>query len=97
MGSETCGSTVAHFTEGTTAASGRISGPSRCDHAAVTTEDAFETLAVHAGAEPDEITGAVSPPIYQTSTYRQDGINTREAATTTPAGCRTNGEICERP
>ncbi|HEY7971278.1 MAG TPA: PLP-dependent transferase [Candidatus Limnocylindrales bacterium] len=38
-------------------------------------DDAFETLAVHAGAEPDEITGAVSPPIYQTSTYRQDGVN----------------------
>jgi len=38
-------------------------------------EDAFETLAVHAGAEPDEITGSVSPPIYQTSTYAQDGVN----------------------
>src|SRR4051794_15033024 len=38
-------------------------------------EDAFETIAVHAGAEPDEITGAVSPPIYQTSTYAQDGVN----------------------
>ncbi len=37
--------------------------------------DAFETLAVHAGAEPDETTGAVSPPIYQTSTYAQDGVN----------------------
>ena len=37
--------------------------------------DAFETLAVHAGAEPDEITGAVAPPIYQTSTYAQDGVN----------------------
>jgi len=35
---------------------------------------AFDTLAVHAGAEPDELTGAVSPPIYQTSTYRQAGI-----------------------
>jgi cystathionine gamma-synthase len=35
---------------------------------------AFETLAVHAGQEPDELTGAVAPPIYQTSTYRQDGI-----------------------
>jgi len=34
----------------------------------------FETLAVHAGAEPDELTGAVSPPIYQTSTYAQDGV-----------------------
>ena len=40
-----------------------------------TTDDAFETLAVHAGAEPDELTGAVSPPIYQTSTYAQDGVN----------------------
>ena len=29
---------------------------------------AFDTLAVHAGAEPDGLTGAVSPPIYQTST-----------------------------
>lgn len=34
----------------------------------------FETLAVHAGAEPDELTGAVAPPIYQTSTYEQDGV-----------------------
>jgi cystathionine gamma-synthase len=32
------------------------------------------TLAVHAGEEPDELTGAVAPPIYQTSTYRQDGV-----------------------
>jgi cystathionine gamma-lyase len=38
-------------------------------------EDAFETLAVHAGAEPDELTGAVAPPINQTSTYAQDGVN----------------------
>ena len=37
-------------------------------------ELAFGTLAVHAGAEPDELTGAVSPPIYQTSTYAQDGV-----------------------
>ena len=36
---------------------------------------AIETLAVHAGQEPDELTGAVSPPIYQTSTYRQRGVN----------------------
>ncbi len=34
----------------------------------------FDTLAVHAGAEPDELTGAVAPPIYQTSTYEQDGV-----------------------
>ncbi|MEW6224229.1 MAG: PLP-dependent transferase [Chloroflexota bacterium] len=36
--------------------------------------DAFDTLAVHAGAEPDELTGAVSPPIYQTATFAQDGV-----------------------
>ena len=36
--------------------------------------DAFATRVVHAGAEPDELTGAVSPPIYQTSTYAQDGV-----------------------
>ena len=34
----------------------------------------FETLAIHAGQEPDPLTGAVVPPIYQTSTYKQDGI-----------------------
>jgi O-acetylhomoserine/O-acetylserine sulfhydrylase-like pyridoxal-dependent enzyme len=37
-------------------------------------ELAFATRAVHAGAEPDELTGAVAPPIYQTSTYAQDGV-----------------------
>ncbi len=37
-------------------------------------EYGFDTLAVHAGAEPDELTGAVAPPIYQTSTYAQDGV-----------------------
>ena len=36
--------------------------------------DAFATRAVHAGAEPDDVAGAVSPPIYQTSTYAQDGV-----------------------
>ncbi|MEX2184991.1 MAG: PLP-dependent transferase [Chloroflexota bacterium] len=37
-------------------------------------EPSFDTLAVHAGAEPDELTGAVAPPIYQTSTFAQDGV-----------------------
>ena len=36
--------------------------------------DAFATRTVHAGQEPDELTGAVAPPIYQTSTYAQDGV-----------------------
>ncbi|KRF13816.1 cystathionine gamma-synthase [Nocardioides sp. Soil797] len=34
----------------------------------------FETRAIHAGYEPDEMTGAVIPPIYATSTYKQDGV-----------------------
>lgn len=34
----------------------------------------FSTTAIHAGNEPDSATGAVSVPIYQTSTYAQDGL-----------------------
>ncbi len=34
----------------------------------------FSTIAIHAGNEPDIATGAVSVPIYQTSTYAQDGL-----------------------
>ncbi|MBO4206198.1 cystathionine gamma-synthase [Micromonospora echinofusca] len=34
----------------------------------------FETLAIHAGQEPDPRTGAVIPPIFQTSTYAQDAV-----------------------
>ncbi|MCW2598083.1 MAG: cystathionine gamma-synthase [Pseudonocardiales bacterium] len=34
----------------------------------------FDTLAIHAGQEPDPRTGAVVVPIYQTSTYKQDGV-----------------------
>jgi cystathionine gamma-synthase len=34
----------------------------------------FETLAIHAGQQPDPTTGAVMTPIYQTSTYVQDGV-----------------------
>ncbi|MBN9619726.1 MAG: cystathionine gamma-synthase [Actinobacteria bacterium] len=34
----------------------------------------FETLAIHAGQDPDPRTGAVAVPIYQTSTYKQDGV-----------------------
>ncbi|AFR10187.1 cystathionine gamma-synthase [Nocardiopsis alba] len=36
--------------------------------------DGFETRAIHAGQEPDAGTGAVVVPIYQTSTYAQDGV-----------------------
>ncbi|HVU92646.1 MAG TPA: cystathionine gamma-synthase [Jatrophihabitans sp.] len=34
----------------------------------------FDTLAIHAGQDPDPRTGAVAVPIYQTSTYKQDGV-----------------------
>ncbi len=33
----------------------------------------FDTLAIHAGQEPDPTTGAIMTPIYQTSTYVQSG------------------------
>jgi cystathionine gamma-synthase len=36
--------------------------------------DGFNTRAIHAGQEPDPLTGAVVPPIYQVSTYAQDGV-----------------------
>ncbi len=57
----------------------------------------FETLAIHAGQEPDPRTGAVVPPIYATSTYAQDGVGgTREgyeySRTANPT--RTNLEEC---
>jgi cystathionine beta-lyase/cystathionine gamma-synthase len=47
-------------------------GPARREDALG--RDAFATRVVHAGGEPDALTGAVSPPIYQTSTYAQDGV-----------------------
>jgi O-acetylhomoserine/O-acetylserine sulfhydrylase-like pyridoxal-dependent enzyme len=34
-------------------------------------EKGFSTVAVHAGQEPDPTTGAVMPPIYATSTFKQ--------------------------
>jgi len=37
-------------------------------------EAGFNTRAIHAGQEPDTLTGAVSVPIYATSTYKQDGV-----------------------
>jgi cystathionine beta-lyase len=34
----------------------------------------FGTKAIHAGVQPDPATGAIMTPIYQTSTYVQDGV-----------------------
>ena len=40
----------------------------------MTQRHGFETLAIHAGQEPDHVTGAVVPPIHAVSTYQQDGV-----------------------
>src|SRR5919108_3273149 len=34
----------------------------------------FETLAVHVGADPDPVTGAVVPAIQMSVTFKQDGV-----------------------
>src|SRR5213595_1258601 len=34
----------------------------------------FETRAIHAGQQPDPSTGAITTPIFQTSTYVQDAL-----------------------
>jgi len=39
----------------------------------------IETLAVHAGGEPDEHTGAVSPPIHMATTFRHGPAGERQA------------------
>ncbi|MBK8594306.1 MAG: PLP-dependent transferase [Holophagales bacterium] len=39
----------------------------------------FGTLCIHAGQEPEPVTGAVSVPIFQTSTYAQDALGTPRA------------------
>lgn len=37
-------------------------------------EHGLATRAIHAGQQPDSVTGAVVPPIFATSTYAQDGV-----------------------
>ena len=34
----------------------------------------LNSILIHGGIDGDEITGAVNVPVYQTSTYKQDGI-----------------------
>jgi cystathionine beta-lyase/cystathionine gamma-synthase len=48
---------------------GRYNGPVK-----LTSDARFATLCIHAGQEPDPATGAIITPIYQTSTYVQDGL-----------------------
>ena len=56
----------------------------------------FDTLAIHAGQEPDPTAGAVSVPIFQTSTYAQEAVGKHKgydyARTGNPT--RTALEIC---
>src|SRR3990172_12339810 len=40
----------------------------------LTSRARFSTVCLHAGQEPDPSTGAIVTPIYQTSTYVQDGL-----------------------
>jgi cystathionine gamma-synthase len=42
--------------------------------APMTFSHGFETRAIRAGQDPDPTTGSVIPPIYATSTYKQDGV-----------------------
>jgi cystathionine gamma-synthase len=40
----------------------------------MTRQTGFNTRAIHAGQEPDPVTGAVVVPVHLTSTYKQDGV-----------------------
>jgi cystathionine gamma-synthase len=44
------------------------------NHSDVSGQLGFNSRAIHAGQEPDSLTGSVAVPIYQTSTYKQDGV-----------------------
>ena len=56
----------------------------------------FETLAIHAGQDPDPATGAVITPIYQTSTYAQSEVGTHQGYEYSRSGnpTRTALETC---
>jgi cystathionine gamma-synthase len=56
----------------------------------------FETLAIHAGQDPDPATGAVVTPIYQTSTYAQDAVGVHKGYEYSRSGnpTRTALETC---
>jgi cystathionine beta-lyase/cystathionine gamma-synthase len=60
------------------------------------TKPHFETLAIHAGQSADPTTGAVIPPIYQTSTYAQEeaGVHKGYDYSRTANPTRTALETC---
>ena len=59
-------------------------------------EHGFETLAIHAGQDPDPTTGAVVVPIYQTSTYVQEEVGKHKGYEYSRSGnpTRTALETC---
>ncbi|MCU1587248.1 MAG: cystathionine gamma-synthase [Frankiales bacterium] len=59
-------------------------------------EHGFETLAIHAGQDPDPTTGAVVVPIYQTSTYVQEEVGVHKGYDYSRSGnpTRTALETC---
>jgi cystathionine gamma-synthase len=59
-------------------------------------EYGFETLAIHAGQDPDPTTGAVITPIYQTSTYAQSAVGEHQGYEYSRSGnpTRTALETC---
>jgi cystathionine gamma-synthase len=58
--------------------------------------DGFETLAIHAGQDPDPTTGAIVPPIYQTSTYAQQAVGVHKGYEYSRSGNPTRAalEVC---
>ena len=56
----------------------------------------FETRAIHRGQDPDPATGAVTTPIYQTSTYVQDAVGKNKGYDYSRSGnpTRTALETC---
>src|SRR5579862_2332711 len=53
----------------------------------------FATLAVHAGQEPDPLTGAVNGPVYLTSTFELTGIGTDKGYDYSRAGNPTRARV----
>ena len=56
-------------------------------------EQKFATLAVHAGQEPDPLTGAVNGPVYLTSTFELTGIGTDKGYDYSRAGNPTRARV----
>src|ERR1700758_3024030 len=58
-------------------------------------EPKFSTLAVHAGQEPDPLTGAVNVPVYLTSTFELAGIGSNKGYDYSRAGNPTRARVEE--